>query len=149
MVPQSAMPYTTAIGQRYDSGDFPSVLDAALAKADWAGFAARKAEAERRGKRRGIGLAYYLEATGGGPTERAEVRFAEDGMVEVLVGTQSTGQGHETAYAMLTSHELGIPIEQHPHRAGRLRRDPDRRRHRRRPLASTRRARRSCSPPPR
>ena len=111
MVPQSAMPYTTAIGQRYDSGDFATVLDSALRKADWAGFPARRAEAERRGKRRGIGLAYYLEATGGGPTERAEVRFAQDGMVEVLVGTQSTGQGHETAYAMLTSHELGVPIE--------------------------------------
>ena len=111
MVPQSAMPYTTAIGQRYDSGDFSSVLDEALRKSDWAGFAARKAASERRGKRRGIGVAYYLEATGGGPTERAEVRFAEDDAVEVLVGTQSTGQGHETAYAMMTSHELGIPIE--------------------------------------
>jgi carbon-monoxide dehydrogenase large subunit len=111
MVAQSAMPYTTAIGQRYDSGDFPTVLDAAMAKADWAGFAARRAASAAKGKRRGIGLAYYLEATGGGPTERAEVRFAADGMAEVLVGTQSTGQGHETAYAMLTSHELGIPIE--------------------------------------
>ena len=111
MVPQSAMPYITAIGQRYDSGDFAMVLDAALKKADWAGFPARKAASAARGRRRGIGLAYYLEATGGGPTERAEVRFARDGMVEVLVGTQSTGQGHETAYAMLTSHELGIPID--------------------------------------
>jgi carbon-monoxide dehydrogenase large subunit len=111
MVPQSAMPYVTAIGQRYDSGDFAHVLDAALRKADWAGFQARRAESARRGRRRGIGLAYYLEATGGGPTERAEVRFTGDGMAEVLVGTQSTGQGHETAYAMLTSHELGIPIE--------------------------------------
>jgi len=111
MVPQSAMPYVTAIGQRYDSGDFATVLDNAVRKADWAGFPARRAESARRGKRRGIGLSYYLEATGGGPTERAEVRFAPDGMVDVLVGTQSTGQGHETAYAMLTSHELGIPIE--------------------------------------
>ena len=111
MVPRSAMPYVTAIGQRYDSGDFATVLDAALRKADWAGFSARKAASAAKGRRRGIGLAYYLEATGGGPTERAEVRFAADGMVEVLVGTQSTGQGHETAYAMLTSHELGVPIE--------------------------------------
>src|SRR3712207_8310346 len=86
-------------------------MDAALAKIDWNGASARKAEAARRGKRRGIGLAYYLEATGGGPTERAEVRFAADGMVDVLVGTQSTGQGHETAYAMLTSNELGVPID--------------------------------------
>ncbi|MCO6414987.1 xanthine dehydrogenase family protein molybdopterin-binding subunit [Siccirubricoccus sp. KC 17139] len=111
MVPQNAMPYVSAMGQRYDSGDFATVLDAALQKVDWAGFAARKAASEAQGKRRGIGLAYYLEATGGGPTERAEVRFAADGFAEVLVGTQSTGQGHETAYAMLTSHELGIPIE--------------------------------------
>jgi carbon-monoxide dehydrogenase large subunit len=111
MVPQSAMPYVTAIGQRYDSGDFAQVMDYALQKADWAGFAARKAAAERQGKKRGIGIAYYLEATGGGPTENAKVVFADDGMVDVYVGTQSTGQGHETAYAMLTSHELGIPME--------------------------------------
>ncbi len=111
MVGQSAMPYVTAMAQRYDSGDFPRVMDAALAKIDWAGFPARRAEAAKRGKKRGIGLAYYLEATGGGPTENASVKFAEDGFVDVYVGTQSTGQGHETAYAMLTSHELGIPME--------------------------------------
>jgi carbon-monoxide dehydrogenase large subunit len=111
MVSQSAMPYVTAMAQRYDSGDFARVMDAALAKIDWAGFPARRAEAAKRGKKRGIGLAYYLEATGGGPTENASVKFAEDGFVDVYVGTQSTGQGHETAYAMLTSHELGIPID--------------------------------------
>jgi len=111
MVRQSAMPYTSAMGQRYDSGDFLQLLDSALAKMDWAGFEGRRAEAARRGRRRGIGLAYYLEATGGSPTENAKVAFAEDGMVDVYVGTQSTGQGHETAYAMLTSHELGIPME--------------------------------------
>jgi carbon-monoxide dehydrogenase large subunit len=111
MVAEAAMPFTTAMGQRYDSGAFATVLDAALAKADWAGFETRRKAAASRGKRRGIGLAYYLEATGGSPTERAEVRFAADGFAEVLVGTQSTGQGHETAYAMMTSHELGIPIE--------------------------------------
>jgi carbon-monoxide dehydrogenase large subunit len=111
MVPQSAMPYVSAMGQRYDSGDFASLFDAALKKMDWAGFETRRAEAATRGKKRGIGVAYYLEATGGGPTENAKVVFADDGMVDVYVGTQSTGQGHETAYAMLTSHELGIPVE--------------------------------------
>jgi carbon-monoxide dehydrogenase large subunit len=60
------------------------------------------------GKRRGIGFAYYLEATGGDATERAEIRFAEDGFVDVYVGTQSTGQGHETAYVQLTAAQLGI-----------------------------------------
>ncbi len=111
MVPQSAMPFTSAMAQRYDSGDFALVYETALKKMDWAGFAGRRAASKAAGKRRGIGLAYYLEATGGDATERAEVRFAADGMVEVLVGTQSTGQGHETAYAMMTSHELGIPLE--------------------------------------
>ncbi|WP_159350292.1 xanthine dehydrogenase family protein molybdopterin-binding subunit [Roseomonas harenae] len=111
MVPASAMPHTTPMGQTYDSGEFAQVMDHALAQIDWAGFPARQAEAASRGKRRGIGLAYYLEATGGSDSERAEVRFAKDGTVEVLVGTQSTGQGHETAYVMITAHELGIPIE--------------------------------------
>nr|MCU0946241.1 xanthine dehydrogenase family protein molybdopterin-binding subunit [Rubritepida sp.] len=111
MVVQASMPYVTAMGQRYDSGDFPRLMDSALAKIDWAGFPARRAEAAKRGKKRGIGVAYYLEATGGGPTENAKVVFADDGLVDVFVGTQSTGQGHETAYAMLTSHELGIPMD--------------------------------------
>ena len=108
MVPPSAMPHATPVGKTYDSGDFRLVLDAALAKIDYAGFAARRAAAAARGKRRGIGLAYYLEATGGDPTERAEIRFAEDGHVDVYVGTQSTGQGHETAYVQLTATRLGI-----------------------------------------
>ena len=108
MVPPSAMPYLTAMNQTYDSGDFQVVLDAALEKMDWAGFEGRRAAAAARGKKRGIGMAYYLEATGGAPTERAEIRFAEDGYVDVYVGTQSTGQGHETAYVQLTADQLGI-----------------------------------------
>ena len=108
MVPPSAMPHKTPVGKTYDSGDFALVLNTALAGIDWAGFPARRAEAAKRGKRRGIGLAYYLEATGGAETERAEVRFAEDGFVDVYVGTQSTGQGHETAYVQLTADRLGI-----------------------------------------
>ena len=111
MVPPSAMPYRSAMNQTYDSGDFQRVLDAALAKMDWAGFAGRRAESERQGRRRGIGMAYYLEATGGADSERAEIRFAEDGFVDVYVGTQSTGQGHETAYVQLTSTQLGIDGE--------------------------------------
>jgi len=111
MVPPTAMPHTTPVGKIYDSGDFRIVLDAALARVDYAGFGARQASAASRGRRRGIGLAYYLEATGGDPTERAEIRFAEDGFVDVYVGTQSTGQGHETAYVQLTSAQLGIDGE--------------------------------------
>ena len=108
MVKPGAMPYVTAMQQTYDSGDFEKVLDAALQKIDWAGFEARRANSARRGMKRGIGMSYYLEATGGGPTERAEIRFAEDGFVDVFVGTQSTGQGHETAYVQLTVDQLGV-----------------------------------------
>ena len=108
MVAPDAMPHSTPVGKTYDSGDFRVVLDTALARMDWAGFPARKAAAEKRGQRRGLGMAYYLEATGGDATERAEIRFAPDGFVDVYVGTQSTGQGHETAYIQLTSNRLGI-----------------------------------------
>jgi carbon-monoxide dehydrogenase large subunit len=109
MVAPAQMPWTSAMGATYDSGDFHQVMDAALAKIDWKGFPARQKASEAKGRRRGIGMAYYLEATGGAPNERAEIRFNADGMVDVLVGTQSTGQGHETAYVMLTSERLGIP----------------------------------------
>jgi aerobic carbon-monoxide dehydrogenase large subunit len=111
MVLPSAMPHSTPVGKSYDSGDFRIVLDAATKRMDYAGFAARKAAAAAQGKRRGLGLAYYLEATGGDPTERAEIRFADDGFVDVYVGTQSTGQGHETAYVQLTANNLGIDGE--------------------------------------
>jgi carbon-monoxide dehydrogenase large subunit len=108
MVLPDAMPHSTPVGKSYDSGDFRIVLDAATKTIDYAGFPARKAAAAAKGKRRGLGLAYYLEATGGDPTERAEIRFADDGFVDVYVGTQSTGQGHETAYVQLTANNLGI-----------------------------------------
>ena len=111
MVTPDQMPHRTPVGKLYDSGDFRIVLDHATKTMEWSGFEARRAESARHGKRRGIGLAYYLEATGGAPTERAEIRFAEDGFVDVFVGTQSTGQGHETAYVMLTVDRLGVPGE--------------------------------------
>ncbi len=108
MVAPSAMPYRTAMNQTYDSGEFQRVLDAALEKIDWAGFEGRRARSAAKGKKRGIGMAYYLEATGGAPTERAAMNFTADGFLDVYVGTQSTGQGHETAYVQLTAEQLGI-----------------------------------------
>jgi aerobic carbon-monoxide dehydrogenase large subunit len=111
MVRPEAMPYTSPMGKTYDSGDFRIVLDAALKTMDWTGFEARRAASAAKGKRRGIGMAYYLEATGGAPTERAEIAFADDGFVDVYVGTQSNGQGHETAYVQLTVDRLGVPGE--------------------------------------
>ncbi len=111
MVKSSALPWTTPVGKVYDSGDFERVLDVALGKADWAGFPARRSASLAKGKKRGIGLAYYLESTGGSPTERAEIRFSDDRFVDVFVGTQTNGQGHDTAYVQLTSERLGVEAE--------------------------------------
>ncbi len=105
------MPFKTAAGEVYDSGEFARVMDEAVRRADWQGFPARRAEAAGRGKLRGIGLCYYIESTMGNPVEHAAVRFADDGAVEVLVGTQSNGQGHETAYAQVLVERLGVPFE--------------------------------------
>lgn len=110
-IPVGAFPWTSAMGLTYDSGEFENTADTALKAIDWAGFEARRREARKRGKRRGIGMAYYLEATGGAPTERAEIRFTEDGWVEVYVGTQSTGQGHETAYTQIVAEQLGVDFD--------------------------------------
>jgi carbon-monoxide dehydrogenase large subunit len=110
-VPSAAMPFRTAVGEIYDSGEFARVMDAALERAGWTGFARRKAESERRGQRRGIGMSYYIESTMGDPQEAAKISFEEDGTVSVAVGTQSNGQGHETAYMQLLNDRLGIPFE--------------------------------------
>jgi carbon-monoxide dehydrogenase large subunit len=107
------LPHANGLGLTFDIGNFPAVLDAALKQADWSGFPARKAAAQARGKRYGRGIAYYVEIAGGGGNEEfADVRVAPDGMVEMAVGTQSNGQGHETAYAQVTAERLGIPMEQ-------------------------------------
>ncbi|QMW21793.1 xanthine dehydrogenase family protein molybdopterin-binding subunit [Sandaracinobacteroides saxicola] len=107
------LPHANGLGLEFDIGDFPAVLQRALDNADWAGFPARKAEAARRGKRYGRGLAYYVEIAGGGnPDEHVDVKVHADGMVDVAVGTQSNGQGHETVYAQVVSERLGIPMAQ-------------------------------------
>ncbi len=111
MIAPEEMPYRTAAGETYDSGEFVRLMEACMTRADWAGAAARREEARRRGRLRGIGMAYYIEATMGDAEERARVRFLEDGTVEVAVGTQSTGQGHETAYAQILAERLGVPPE--------------------------------------
>jgi carbon-monoxide dehydrogenase large subunit len=110
-IPPEAMPFKSAAGETYDVGEFARVMDAAMAKADWRGFPARQAEARNQGARRGIGMSYYIESTMGEPEERASIRFDEDGMISVLVGTQSNGQGHETAYAQLLNDRLGVPLD--------------------------------------
>ncbi|WP_194745289.1 xanthine dehydrogenase family protein molybdopterin-binding subunit [Thermaurantiacus tibetensis] len=107
------LPHANGLGLTFDVGNFPAVLEKALANADWAGAPARRAEAARRGRLHGRGLCYYVEIAGGGSAEEfADVRVGSDGVVEVAVGTQSNGQGHETVYAQVTAERLGIPLEQ-------------------------------------
>jgi carbon-monoxide dehydrogenase large subunit len=104
-------PYRTATGAVYDSGDYVARLDEAIALADAAGFPTRRAEAERRGKLRGLGIGPYVEGTGGVPQEFAEVRVLPDGNVEVPIGSQSQGQGHETVFGQVVAERLGVPFE--------------------------------------
>lgn len=110
-IPPSKMPYKTALGTTYDSGEFARNMDDAMKNADWAGFSARKAASAAKGKLRGRGMATYIEACGGGAEETAQVRFDTAAGVTVMVGNQTNGQGHETTYAQLIAERLGLPIE--------------------------------------
>ena len=105
-VPASAMPRTNGFGYTVDSGDFPKAFEAALALADVAGFPER-----RRGspKRLGLGFACHIKATGGSPDENVEIRFRAGGGVDLITGTQTIGQGHETTFAQLVTDRLGVP----------------------------------------
>ncbi|MBP7336597.1 xanthine dehydrogenase family protein molybdopterin-binding subunit [Niveispirillum sp.] len=108
MIPPSAMPYRTPMGHIYDSGDFAGTLDAALDRADRDGFPARRARALAQGRLLGLGIATYIEACSGGAPEAAELLVKPDGSVLLLIGTQSNGQGHETAYKQVIAEVLGI-----------------------------------------
>jgi carbon-monoxide dehydrogenase large subunit len=105
----SAMPYETATGKTYDTGEFAGHMARAQEIADWAGFKTRAAAAKEQGRLRGIGLATYIEACGGNGPETANVTLEKDGTVTVLIGSQSTGQGHDTSYAQLVADQLGLP----------------------------------------
>jgi carbon-monoxide dehydrogenase large subunit len=111
LVSSSELPYRNPFGMVYDSGDYLKALDSALALADWNGFAVRRREAKRRGRLRGIGIATYVDTATGVPRERAEVTVQPDGFVDVVLGTVSNGQGHETSFAQLVTEWLGVPIE--------------------------------------
>jgi carbon-monoxide dehydrogenase large subunit len=102
------MPYRSPSGRLYDSGEFEAVLDKALALADWDGFPARAAESQARSKLRGLGISCFLECVGGLLYESADLRFAEDGGIDLVVATQSSGQGHETSFAQLVGAQLGV-----------------------------------------
>jgi carbon-monoxide dehydrogenase large subunit len=118
-----SFPHQTPVILNYDAGDYEASLNAAMQAADWAGFESRRAEAKTRGKLRGIGMSCYIEACGLAPSaavgslgagvglwESAEVRVNAVGTIEVLTGSHSHGQGHETTFAQLVADRLGVPM---------------------------------------
>jgi aerobic carbon-monoxide dehydrogenase large subunit len=117
LIPRKAIPYKTAVGTTYDSGDFAPILDKALALAHYTEFKKRRRESFRRKKLRGIGVSCFLEHAGGLPTESAALLF-ENGKLVLGIGVQNTGQGHATIYPRLIAAKLGIPAGQISHRHG-------------------------------
>jgi len=111
LIPKDALPYRNPAGLVYDSGDFHGNMRHVLERADWAGFASRREDSRRRGRRRGIAVANYVEAPVGAPREKVVVTVRPDGAVEIVAGTQSTGQGHETSFAQVIADYLGVPFE--------------------------------------
>jgi len=111
LITPDELPYKNWWGVSFDSGDYPRLLEEGLKRADQAGFAERRRQSEARGKKRGFGIAYYVEITAAAGSEPARVQFTDNGGVELLVGTQSNGQGHETAFAQVVAEKLGVPFE--------------------------------------
>jgi carbon-monoxide dehydrogenase large subunit len=109
LIKPSALPYRTPTGKVYDSGEFAATLVRAQELIDWKGFAKRVTQSKRAGKLRGIGIATYIEACGANGPETAHIRLERDGSVTVLIGSQSTGQGHQTSYAQLVADRLDLP----------------------------------------
>ena len=112
LIKRSQLPYRTALGREIDVGDFNTVLDRAIELADVSGFPHRARQARKRNARRGIGVAYYLEATLGPPADAARIAFTPDGRAVLSVGTQSNGQGHETTFVQIAAAQFGIAPDQ-------------------------------------
>jgi carbon-monoxide dehydrogenase large subunit len=108
LVKPNQIPWNTALGDTFDSGDFDTVMLKGLEKADWTGFPARRAASLAKGKWRGIGMATYVEKCSGGAPESAIAKFNEDDTITVFVGVQTNGQGHETAFTQIMSARLGV-----------------------------------------
>ena len=124
LIPGGAMPYTTPIGPTYDCGDFPKIMERALASADHEGFAERRAASQAEGRLRGIGIASFVESSGVAPSrlagamgarvgffESAEIRVDREGCVQALLGTHNHGQGHATTFAQILSTHFGVPLD--------------------------------------
>ena len=110
-VPPDAMPYQTQTNRTYDVGDFSGALKRCVEKADAAGFEARVAESRARGLLRGLGYSSYIECTAWDGEKETSLLLEKDGTLTLLIGTQSTGQGHETAYAQVVSEQFDVPLD--------------------------------------
>ena len=108
LIAPAAMPYRAPNGMVYDSGEFETVMDQALALADWKGFPARRVASERAGRLRGIGLCCFLEVAGGILDETVDLRFGADGTVALHTGAQPMGQGHLSTFPLLIAARLGV-----------------------------------------
>ncbi len=106
------IPYKTAVGTTYDSGDFPAVFEAALTRADTVHYRQRAEASAKAGKRRGLGVSCFLEIAGGQPGEGASVGFPGGSKLLLAIGVQASGQGHRTVYRRLVAERLGIPVGQ-------------------------------------
>jgi carbon-monoxide dehydrogenase large subunit len=118
LIPASAMPYKTAIGTTFDSGDFPTIFEKALALADFDGFKERRRVSRANGKLRGLGISCFLEHSGGLPNEGAYLAFPGNGTLVVSLNVGNTGQGHATVYPRLVADKLGIDVSHVKHRQG-------------------------------
>ena len=111
LIGSDAMPYRNAVGMIYDSGHYEENMDLAMRIADWDGFHARRREAEDRDKLLGLGLVNYVESSIGAPKEQARITVRSEGRVDVVIGTQPAGQGHETSFAQVVSDLLCVPLD--------------------------------------
>lgn len=111
LIPAEAMPYSNAVGAAYDSGEYEANMDLALHIADHGGFRERREAAAKRGRLLGLGLANYVESSIGAPKERAEITVRAEGRVSVVIGTQPSGQGHETSFAQVVADMTGVPVD--------------------------------------
>ncbi len=111
LIAPSELPYTNPFGMTYDSGHYREVMDRALKEGDWDGFPARRAEARARGKYRGIAVANYVDTATGQPRERTDITIRRDGVIDVVIGTVSNGQGHETTFAQCINEWFAVPVD--------------------------------------
>jgi carbon-monoxide dehydrogenase large subunit len=111
LIGKDKLPYRSPMGLTYDSGDFLGNMDVALERAQWSSFRERRKESRRAGRLRGIGVANYIEAPVGAPIERVVLTVKGAGEIEMVSGTQSSGQGHETVFAQVAADLLDVPLE--------------------------------------